>query len=70
MFRKYMIDTLSFWLKEYKLSGFRFDLMGLHDVETMNAIRNALVKIKKDVLIYGEGWDMYRSFKSKCLCGL
>ena len=68
MFRKYMIDTLSFWLKEYKLSGFRFDLMGLHDVETMNAIRNALVKIKKDVLIYGEGWDMYRSFKMVSAC--
>lgn len=63
MFRKYMVDTLSFWLKEYKLCGFRFDLMGLHDVVTMNAIRNALKKIKKDVLIYGEGWDMYRAGK-------
>lgn len=63
MFRKYMVDTLSFWLREYKLAGFRFDLMGLHDAETMNTIRHALVKIKNDVLIYGEGWDMYRAGK-------
>lgn len=63
MFRKYMIDMLCYWLREYKLCGFRFDLMGLHDVETMNAARDALRKIKKDVLIYGEGWDMYRAGK-------
>lgn len=63
MFRKYMVDTLSFWLKEYKLSGFRFDLMGLHDVNTMNEIHDSLHKIKSDVLIYGEGWDMYRAGK-------
>lgn len=63
MFRKYMVDTLSFWLKEYKLCGFRFDLMGLHDVGTMNEIGDALRKIKNDVLIYGEGWDMYRAGK-------
>lgn len=63
MFRKYMVDTLCFWLKEYKLSGFRFDLMGLHDVVTMNAVHDALHKIKPDVLLYGEGWDMYRGGK-------
>lgn len=63
MFRSYMIDSLSFWLTEYKLSGFRFDLMGLHDVETMNEIACALKKIKSDVLLYGEGWDMYRGGK-------
>lgn len=63
MFRKYMVDMLSFWLKEYKLCGFRFDLMGLHDVITMNEIRKELKKIKNDVLIYGEGWDMYRAGK-------
>ncbi len=68
MFRKYMVDTLCYWLREYKLAGFRFDLMGLHDTETMNAIRNALVKIKKDVLIYGEGWDMYRGGKMMSAC--
>lgn len=63
MFSRYMVDMLSFWLKEYKLSGFRFDLMGLHDVDTMNKIADALQKIKSDVLIYGEGWDMYRAGK-------
>ena len=68
MFRKYMIDTLSFWLSEYKLCGFRFDLMGLHDVKTMNEIDKALHKIKKDVLIYGEGWDMYRAGKMESAC--
>ncbi len=60
MFRSFMIDSLCFWLSEYKLSGFRFDLMGLHDIETMNAAAAALRKIKPDVLLYGEGWDMYR----------
>ncbi len=68
MFRKYMIDTLCYWLSEYKLCGFRFDLMGLHDVVTMNMIRDALRKIKKDVLIYGEGWDMYRAKKMVSAC--
>ncbi len=63
MFRAYMIDSLCFWLTEYKLSGFRFDLMGLHDIETMNAVAAALRKIKPDVLLYGEGWDMYRGGK-------
>ncbi len=63
MMKRYMIDMLSFWLTEYKLCGFRFDLMGLHDVETMNAVRDALKKIKKDVLLYGEGWCMYRAQK-------
>lgn len=63
MFRKFMINTLCFWLKEYKLCGFRFDLMGLHDVTTMNEIAKALKSIKKDVLIYGEGWQMYNAGK-------
>jgi pullulanase len=63
MFRAYMIDSLSYWLAEYKLSGFRFDLMGLHDIETMNAVASALRKIRPDVLLYGEGWDMYRAGK-------
>ena len=63
MFRRYMISSLSWWLAEYKLSGFRFDLMGLHDVETMNAIASALRKIRSDVILYGEGWDMYRAGK-------
>jgi len=63
MFRHYMIDSLVWWLTEYKLSGFRFDLMGLHDVETMNSVLSALRAVKSDVLVYGEGWDMYRGGK-------
>lgn len=63
MYRNYMIDMLCFWLKEYKLSGFRFDLMGLHDAETMNKAYEALSKIKPDVMIYGEGWNMYNAGK-------
>lgn len=63
MFRLFMIDSLSWWLSEYKLAGFRFDLMGLHDVETINAIHDKLVLIKPDVILYGEGWDMYRANK-------
>ncbi len=59
MFRKYMIDTLSWWLSTFKLSGFRFDLMGLHDVKTMQAIGTTLRAIKPDILLYGEGWNMY-----------
>ncbi len=60
MFRRYMSDTLAWWLSGYKLSGFRFDLMGLHDVETMRFVEARLKDIKPDLLLYGEGWDMYR----------
>ncbi len=63
MFREYMKQSLCWWLSRYKLSGFRFDLMGLHDVETMNEIMRELRRIKGDVLVYGEGWDMYRAGK-------
>lgn len=56
MMRKYMIDSLCFWAKEYHIDGFRFDLMAIHDIDTMNAIVEALRKINPDILIYGEGW--------------
>ncbi len=58
MFRKYMIDSLRYWVKEYQIDGFRFDLMGIHDVETMNQIRQAMDEIDPRILLYGEGWDM------------
>lgn len=58
MFRKYMIDSLLYWVNDYNIDGFRFDLMGLHDVETMNCIRKELDAIDPRILIYGEGWDM------------
>lgn len=58
MYRKYMIDSVCYWAQEYHIDGFRFDLMGLHDVETMNAIRKALNQLPggEDILMYGEPW--------------
>lgn len=63
MFRKYMIDSVKYWASEYHIDGFRFDLMGLHDVTTMNSIRTALDNLYADgsgsqILMYGEAWDM------------
>ena len=63
MFRKYMIDSVTYWAKEYHIDGFRFDLMGLHDVTTMNAIRSALDYLYPDgsgkrILMYGEAWNL------------
>ena len=56
MFRKYMVDSVTYWAKEYQVDGFRFDLMALHDVTTMQAIEQALHEINPKALIYGEGW--------------
>ena len=56
MVRKYIIQSLRYWAKEYHIDGFRFDLMGIHDIETMNAIRSALNEIDPTIFIYGEGW--------------
>lgn len=63
MFRKYMIDSVTYWASEYHIDGFRFDLMELHDVTTMNSIRTALDNLYEDgsgsqILMYGEAWDM------------
>lgn len=63
MFRKYMIDSVTYWASEYHIDGFRFDLMGLHDVTTMNEIRSALDGLYEDgsgkkIIMYGEAWDM------------
>lgn len=56
MMRKYMVDSLCHWAKEYHVDGFRFDLMAIHDIGTINEITAALRKIKPDILLYGEGW--------------
>jgi len=56
MMRKFMMDSLIHWVKEYKIDGFRFDLMGIHDTETMKEIEKTLRKIKPDIILYGEGW--------------
>jgi len=51
-----MLESVLYWVKEYHIDGFRFDLMGVHDIETMNLISKELHKIKPDILLYGEGW--------------
>ena len=58
MYRKFMIESVCYWAKEYHIDGFRFDLMGLHDVETMNEIRKALNQLPNgdEILMYGEPW--------------
>ncbi len=56
MARKFIIDSVCFWAEEYNLGGFRFDLMGLHDIETMNEVAKALQQINPNIVIYGEPW--------------
>jgi pullulanase len=56
MMRKFMLESVKYWVQEYHVDGFRFDLMGVHDIVTMNLISKELHKIKPDILLYGEGW--------------
>jgi pullulanase len=56
MVRKFMLESLKYWVEEYHIDGFRFDLMGIHDIETMNQISKMLHEIKPSILLYGEGW--------------
>lgn len=66
MFSKYMVESVTYWAEEYHIDGFRFDLMGLHDVETMNAIRESLDKLEggEDIIMYGEAWNLSTNAKS------
>ena len=57
MMRKFMIESVKYWYNEFRIDGFRFDLMGCHDIETMNLIRQELNKLDPSILIYGEGWS-------------
>jgi pullulanase len=56
MVRKFIVESVCYWAKEYQLDGFRFDLMGIHDIQTMNEVAAALKKIDPSIFIYGEGW--------------
>lgn len=56
MVRQYIIDSLCYWVREYHIDGFRFDLMGVLDIETLNLARKELQKINPDIILYGEGW--------------
>ncbi|MFC0270348.1 type I pullulanase [Metabacillus herbersteinensis] len=58
MVKKFILDSVRFWLSEYDVDGFRFDLMGILDIETMNAVDQEVRQLKQDALILGEGWDL------------
>ena len=72
MVRKYIINSLKYWAEEYHIDGFRFDLMGIYDLETMKIIRDELNSIRQGILLYGEGWaadfspmpEQYRAVKT------
>ena len=57
MMRRFMLESVKYWIDEYHIDGFRFDLMGVHDIETMNLIRDEVNKIDPTIFIYGEGWS-------------
>ncbi len=56
MMRRFIVNSVSYWAREYHIDGFRFDLMAIHDIETMNAVSDALHAINPSIIIYGEGW--------------
>ena len=57
MMRRFMMESVKYWINEYHIDGFRFDLMGIHDIETMNQIRQMVNEIDPTIFIYGEGWS-------------
>jgi len=58
MYGKFMVDSVKYWATEYNLDGFRYDLMGLHDLETMKKVEAAVHSVNSEAIIYGEGWTM------------
>ncbi|MGO4937533.1 type I pullulanase [Fundicoccus sp. Sow4_H7] len=64
MMRKYILDSVKYWVEEYHIDGFRFDLMGIHDITTMNEVRKTLDAIDPSILLFGEGWDLATALDS------
>ena len=64
MMRKFIVESILYWLTEYNVDGFRFDLMGILDVDTMNVIEKVR-NIKRDALLLGEGWDLQTPLPAK-----
>jgi len=58
MVRKFIVDSVKYWASEYNLDGYRFDLMGIHDITTMQQVRAELNKIDPTIIVLGEGWNM------------
>ncbi len=58
MVRKYILDSITFWMKNYGIDGFRFDLMGIMDITTMNEVLKTAKSINPNAMVYGEGWNM------------
>ncbi|WP_316571007.1 type I pullulanase [Neobacillus sp. YIM B06451] len=58
MARKFILDSIRYWIREYNIDGFRFDLMGILDIKTMNEIRKECDSLKQGMVIIGEGWDL------------
>lgn len=58
MMKKFIVDSVTYWAEEYNMNGFRFDLMGIHDTDTMNEVRTALDEIDPSIIVLGEGWDL------------
>lgn len=56
MVRRYIVESVKYWAKEYHIDGFRFDLMGIHDIETMNRVKKELAQVDPTIFVYGEGW--------------
>ncbi len=67
MVRKFIIDSLCYWAKEYLIDGFRFDLMGLYDIETLNLAEQKLKSINPEIILYGEGWTGGGSALPDCM---
>lgn len=64
MMKRFIIDSVMYWAQEYHIDGFRFDLMGIHDVDTMNTLRHKLDTFNRKIMLYGEGWDLKTALDS------